>query len=74
MLRSTDIPLLYVDCDIPGGQTLAEWRQAKNVAERRTITEAREARAASRAAAFKRLLPRLGVRPAPAPALRPRFA
>ncbi len=69
---STDtIPHLYVDCDIPDGVTLVEWRRDKVAAERRTREEAREARAAKRAAtARKRLLPRLGTRPA----LRPRFA
>jgi hypothetical protein len=72
MLRSTDIPLLYVDCDIPDGVTLVEWRREKVAAERRTRDEAREARARARAAAFRRRLPRL--RPAPAPSFRPRFA
>jgi hypothetical protein len=70
MLRSTDIPLLYVDCDIAGGQTLVEWRRDRVAAERRPKAEAREARAARRAAALRGLLPRLGGRPA----LRPRFA
>jgi hypothetical protein len=70
MLRSTDIPLIYVDCDIPDGVTLVEWRREKVAAERRSRAEAREARAAQRAAALKRLLPRLR----PAPALRPRVA
>jgi hypothetical protein len=68
---STDtIPHLYVDCDIPDGMTLTEWRRDKVAAERRSREEAREARAHRRAAARKRLLPRLGTRPA----LRPRFA
>ena len=70
MLRSTDIPLLYVDCDIPDGMTLVEWRQEKDAAGRRAHQEARESRSAARAAARKRLLPRLGARPS----FRPRFA
>jgi hypothetical protein len=66
-MSSDHIPLTYVDCDIPDGVTLVEWRRTKVAAERRS----REARAAARrAAARKRLLPRLGTRPA----LRPRFA
>ena len=72
MLRSTDIPLLYVDCDIPDGVTLVEWRLEKVAAERRDRDAAREARSRARTAALKRRLPRL--RPAPVPALRPRFA
>jgi hypothetical protein len=68
MLRSTDIPLLYVDCDIPDGVTLVEWRRDKVATERRSRVEAKQARAARRAAARRRLLPRLGARPA----LRPR--
>ncbi len=60
----------YVECDIPDGVTLVEWRRDKVAAERRTRLEVREARAARRSAALKRLLPRLGTRPA----LRPRFA
>ncbi len=69
MLRSTDIPLLYVDCDIPDGTTLTEWRRDRVAAERRNRDEIREARAAARAAALKRRLPRLG----PLPSFRPRF-
>ena len=70
MLRSTDIPLLYVDCDIPDGVTLVEWRRDRVAIERRDRVEAREARAAARTAALKRRLPRLG----PLPSFRPRFA
>ncbi len=62
--------LIYVDCDIPDGMTLVEWRRDRDAAERTARHEAREARAAKRAAARRRLLPRLGARPA----LRPRFA
>ncbi len=69
-MSSDHIPLTYVDCDIPDGVTLVEWRRTKVAAERRSREEARQARAAGRAAARKRLLPRLGTRPA----LRPRFA
>ena len=68
-MSSDHIPLIYVDCDIPDGVTLVEWRRDKVAAERHTRLEAREARAARRSAALKRLLPRLGTRPA----LRPRF-
>ncbi len=69
---STDhIPMIYVDCDIPDGVTLVEWRRDKVAAERRSALEAREARSQARRSALKRLLlPRLGTRPA----LRPRFA
>ena len=70
-MSSDNIPLQYVDCDIPDGMTLTAWRREKVAAERTALLEAREARAARRAAAFKRLLPRLGT---PRPALRPRFA
>ncbi len=63
MLRSTDIPLLYVDCDIPDGATLTQWRRDKAAAERRSREEARAARPR------RRLLPR----PAARPAFRPRF-
>ena len=70
MLRSTDIPLLYVDCDIPDGATLVEWRRERVATERRNRDETREARAAARTAALKRRLPRLG----PLPTFRPRFA
>ncbi len=69
MLRSTDIPLLYVDCDIPDGTTLTEWRRDRVATERRNRDEIREARAAARAAALRRRLPRLG----PLPSFRPRF-
>ncbi len=70
-MSSDHIPLTYVDCDIPDGVTLVEWRRTKVAAERRSREEAREARAhARRAAVRRRLLPRLGTRPA----LRPRFA
>jgi hypothetical protein len=72
MLRSTDIPLLYVDCDIPDGMTLVEWRRDKVAAGRRADHEVAQARAAARSAALKRLLPRLA--PRPRPVLRPRFA
>jgi len=64
MLRSTDIPLLYVDCDIPDGVTLAEWRRDKVATDRRSREETRAARPR------RSLLPRIGTRPA----LRPRFA
>ena len=68
---STDhIPLMYVDCDIPDGVTLVEWRRNKVAAQRLSALEAREARSQARRSALKRLLPRLGTRPA----LRPRFA
>ena len=69
MLRSTDIPLLYVDCDIPDGTTLTEWRRDRAAHERQDRIEAREARAAARMAALKRRLPRL----VPRPSFRPRF-
>ena len=69
-MSSDTIPLIYVDCDIPDGVTLVEWRRDKVAAERRIAQEAREARAQARRNALKRLLPRLGTRPAP----RPRFA
>jgi hypothetical protein len=70
MLRSTDIPLLYVDCDIPDGVTLTEWRREKAAADLRDRAEARADAREARARAFRRRLPRLR----PAPALRPRFA
>ena len=69
-MSSDNIPLIYVDCDIPDGVTLVEWRRDKVAAERRTELEAREARSQARRAALRRRLPRLGTRPA----LRPRFA
>ena len=69
-MSSDTIPLIYVDCDIPDGVTLVEWRRDRVAAERRSRQEAREARAHARRSALKRLLPRLGTRPA----LRPRFA
>ncbi len=69
-MSSDHIPLIYVDCDIPDGVTLVEWRRDKVAAERRTQQEVREARSQARRSALKRLLPRLGTRPA----LRPRFA
>jgi hypothetical protein len=64
MLRTADIPLHYVECDIPDGVTLTQWRRDKVAAERRSREEARASRPR------RRLLPRLGARPA----LRPRFA
>ena len=69
-MSSDNIPLIYVDCDIADGVTLVEWRRDKVAAERRSALEAREARSQARRSALKRLLPRLGTRPA----LRPRFA
>jgi hypothetical protein len=63
MLRSTDIPLLYVDSDIPDGMTLVEWRRTNDAAARHTREDARSARPK------RRLLPRL----APQPVFRPRF-
>ncbi len=73
MLRSTDIPLLYVECDMREGESLLDWRRERVAAARRDRAEAREARSAARAAAFKRLLPRLP-RLRPAPTIRPRIA
>ena len=70
MISSDNIPLVYVDCDIPAGVTLTEWRRDKVAAERRDRAEAREARTAARTAVLKGLLPRL----APRPTVRPRFA
>jgi len=58
------IPLVYVECDLPDGMTLVEWRREQVAARRRTREEARSARPR------RRLLPRL----APMPAPRPRFA
>ena len=69
-MSSDHIPLIYVDSDIPDGVTLVEWRRDKVAAERQSALEAREARSHARRSALKRLLPRLGTRPA----LRPRFA
>ena len=63
-MSSDHIPLLYVDCDIPDGVTLVEWRRDKAATERRSREEARAARPR------RRLLPRA----MPRPALRPRFA
>ena len=74
MLSSDNIPLLYVDCDIPDGVTLTEWRREKVAAERRNRQEERDARAAARTAALKRLRPRLGIGIGTRPSLRPRFA
>ena len=71
MPRCTDISLQYVECDIPDGVTLVEWRRTKDAAERRSRDEARSEARAARAASLKRLLPRIGM---PRPALRPRFA
>ncbi len=70
MISSDNIPLVYVDCDIPAGVTLTEWRRGKVAAERDARAEARAARSAQRTAILKGLLPRL----APRPNLRPRFA
>ena len=70
MLRSTDIPLIYVDCDLPEGTTLVDWRREQVVAARHERDQAREARSAARLAAFRRRLPRWR----PAPSFRPRFA
>ena len=64
MLRTADIPLHYVECDIPDGVTLTQWRRDKVAAERRSREEAGAARPR------RRLLPR----PSARPALRPRFA
>jgi hypothetical protein len=65
MLRTDNhIPLMYVECDIPDGATLVEWRREKVASARRIREEARAARPR------RRLFPRL----APQPALRPRFA
>ena len=64
MLSSADIPLQYVECDIPDGVTLTQWRRDKVAAERRSREEARAARP------HRRLLPC----PAARPAFRPRFA
>jgi hypothetical protein len=72
MSTSSHSPLVYVDCDIPDGMTLVEWRAEKNRAERRSRQEAGEARSQARRIALKRRLPRLGLRPAPS--FRPRFA
>ena len=75
MLRSSDIPLHYVACDIPDGMTLTDWRRDRLAAERRSAEAAHEARARARSAAIRRRLPRLPrLRPAPAPSFRPRFA
>ncbi|HEV3000542.1 MAG TPA: hypothetical protein VGW75_07375 [Solirubrobacteraceae bacterium] len=64
-MSSDHIPLLYVDRDVADGVTLATWRRDTVAAEDRV----REARAAWRGSARRRLFPRLGTRPA----LRPRF-
>ena len=76
MLRTDNhSPLMYVECDIPDGMTLIEWRREKVAAERHARAEAREARTAERTAALKRLLPRLAPpKPKPRPSFRPRFA
>jgi hypothetical protein len=70
MSSSSHSPLIYVDCDIPDGVTLVEWRVRKNALERRTRQEARAARSLARRTSLKRRLPRLGLRPS----FRPRFA
>jgi hypothetical protein len=72
MSSSSHSPLIYVDCDIPDGMTLVEWRTAKVRAARRSREEAREARSQARRAALKRRLPRIALRPQPS--FRPRFA
>jgi hypothetical protein len=71
MPHSTDIPLEYVECDLPDGMTLVEWRRTKVAAARSSREEAKASARAARAASLKRLLPRLGT---PQPAFRPRFA
>jgi hypothetical protein len=30
MTSTSRVPLLYVECDIPDGQTLAEWRRLRD--------------------------------------------
>jgi hypothetical protein len=72
MSTSSHSPLVYVDCDIPDGMTLVEWRAMKDRAERRSRQEASEARSQARRSVLKRRLPRLGLRPQPS--FRPRFA
>ncbi len=67
-MSSDHIPLIYVDCDMPEGVTLTEWRREKAAAERQAREEARSLRPRHR------LLKRRGTRPALRPALRPRFA
>ncbi|HEX8204611.1 MAG TPA: hypothetical protein VF587_00985 [Solirubrobacteraceae bacterium] len=71
MSTSSHSPLIYVDCDIPDGMTLVEWRADTVRAERRSRQEVSEARSQARRAALKRRLPRLGL---PRPTYRPRFA
>ena len=71
MSSSPHSPLIYVDCDIPDGMTLVEWRATKDRADRHAREEAREARSQARRVALKRRLPRISLRPQPS--FRPRF-
>ena len=58
MLSTTATPLLYIECDVPEGQTLRDWRRARDAAHPvvtpmssvlRRVRRARRARSPRRA-------------------------